>query len=170
MAIKSEKLNEMNQKSMEAAMRMAQLSVENSQRIMALQSELAKDLFQKGLANAKAHTTTSDPKELVQLSTQYAQETTLRLVSAAKEIAAVGQDTRAEFTKMLTEQLATGGKEVSDALQGFLKALPVQPPNVMESIQKAMSTANGAFEQLTQASSAAISAMSAEAKKTTRKK
>jgi len=170
MASKTEKLNELNQKSMETAMRMAQMSVENSQRIMSLQSDLAKDLFQRGLANAKAHSTIRDPKELVQLSTQYAQETTQRLVTAAKEISAVGQDSRAEFSKMLTEQLASGGKEVSNALQGLIKGFPVQPPNVMESIQKAMSTANTAFEQITQASSAAMNAMSQEVKKTTTRK
>ena len=45
MAGKVDKLSELHQKNMETAMRLVQLSVENSQRLMTLQTDLAKDLF-----------------------------------------------------------------------------------------------------------------------------
>ena len=48
MAGKIEQFSELQRKNMEAAMRLAQLSIENSQRIMALQTELAKEMFQSG--------------------------------------------------------------------------------------------------------------------------
>ena len=43
--MKNEQLSEIHRKNMEAAMRLAQLSIENSQKVMALQSQLARDLF-----------------------------------------------------------------------------------------------------------------------------
>lgn len=167
MAINTDKLTQLNQKSMEAAMKLAQSSAEKSQKLLSLQTKLAQDLFKSGLANAKATTKTTDPKELVQLSTQYAQETTLKLVAAAKEMTAMGQETRNELTKMLTTQLASGGKDVATALQGFIKGLPAQPPNVMASLQKAMTTANGAIEQVAKASTAALGTVGEEVKKRT---
>ena len=160
-----EHFSELHRKNMEAAMRMAQLSIENSQRIMALQSELAKEMFQSGVENAKAQTGTTDPQAMIQLRTQYAQETTKRMVAAAQQIAEIGNSARAEFTRLVTEQLASGSQDLTESLQGFLKNLPGQTPNMMESFQQAISTANAAFEQITKASTAAMGSAAETVKK-----
>ena len=68
MVAKIEQFTELHRKNMEAAMRMAKLSMENSQRIMALQSELAKEMFQSGVENAKALTTARDPQAVLPYS------------------------------------------------------------------------------------------------------
>ena len=160
-----EHFSELHRKNMEAAMRMAQLSVENSQRIMALQSELAKEMFQSGVENAKAQTGATDPQAMIQLRTQYAQETTKRMVAAAQQIAEIGNSARAEFTRLVTEQLASGSQDLTESLQGFMKNLPGQTPNMMESFQQAISTANAAFEQITKASTAAMGTAAETVKK-----
>ncbi len=52
MATKQEQqFNEIQKKNLEAAMRLAQLSIENSQRIMELQVGTAKSLFDEALRN-----------------------------------------------------------------------------------------------------------------------
>ena len=156
MAGKMEQFSELHRKNMEAAMRMAQLSIENSQRIMALQSELAKDMFQSGVENAKAQTGARDPQALLQLRTQYAQETTQRMVAAAQQIAEISNSARAEFSRLVTEQLASGSQDMTESMQTFMKSLPGQTPNMMESFKQAIATANSAFEQITKASTAAM--------------
>ena len=162
-----EHFSELHRKNMEAAMRMAQLSVENSQRIMALQSELAKEMFQSGVENAKAQTGATDPQAMMALRTQYAQETTKRMVAAAQQIAEIGNSARAEFTRLVTEQLASGSQDLTESLQSFMKNLPGQTPNMMESFQQAISTANAAFEQITKASTAAMGTAAETVKKAT---
>jgi len=70
MATKQEQqLNEIQKKNLEAAMRLAQLSIENSQRIMELQVGTAKSLFEEGVANAKALSGVKDPAEAMSLRT-----------------------------------------------------------------------------------------------------
>jgi phasin family protein len=165
--MKTEQFSEMHRKNMEAAMRLAQLSLENSQRVMALQTELAKSLFEEGVANAKAQTSAKDPTEVMKLRAEYAQETARKMVAAAQEVAAIGNDARVEFTRMLTEQLASGGKEMSETMQGFFKNLPGANPNMMESMQQAIATANAAFEQIASVSSAALNNVGEMAKKAT---
>jgi phasin family protein len=162
-----EHFSELHRKNMEAAMRMAQLSIENSQRIMALQSELAKEMFQSGVENAKAQTGAHDPQAMMALRTQYAQETTKRMVAAAQQIAEIGNSARAEFTRLVTEQLASGSQDLTESLQSFMKNLPGQTPNMMESFQQAISTANAAFEQITKASTAAMGTAAETVKKAT---
>ncbi|KAF0166101.1 MAG: phasin family protein [Rhodocyclaceae bacterium] len=165
MAGKVEQFSELHRKNMEAAMRMAQLSIENSQRIMALQSELAKEMFQSGVENAKAQTGARDPQAMMQLRTQYAQETTQRMVAAAQQIAEISNSARSEFARLVTEQLASGSQEMTEAMQTFMKSLPGQTPNMMESFQQAIATANQAFEQISKASTAAMSSVGETVKK-----
>ncbi len=62
MANKQEQFNELQKKNLEAAMRLAQLSIENSQRIMEIQVTAAKSLFEEGVHNAKAMSTSQGPE------------------------------------------------------------------------------------------------------------
>jgi phasin family protein len=164
---KVEQFSELHRKNMEAAMRMAQLSIENSQRIMALQSELAKALFQSGVENAKAQTGARDPQTLLQLRTQYAQETTQRMVAAAQQIAEISNTARSEFARLVTEQLASGSQDMTESMQAFMKSLPGQTPNMMESFRQALAAANSAFEQIAQVSTAAVGSVGETVKKAT---
>ena len=163
--MKNENISELNRKNMEAAMRLAQLSIENSQKIMALQSELARELFQESVANAKAQADSKDPQQVMTLRTKYAQETAQRMMESAQKIAEIGNEARVEFSRLLTEQLASGSHDLMDSFQSFFKSLPGQNPNVMEAMQQAMARANSAFEQITQVSSSAFSNINELAKK-----
>lgn len=167
MTTKNEQFSELHRKNMEAAMRLAQLSIENSQRVMSLQSELAKALFEEGVANAKAQTGAKDPAEVMKLRAEYAQDTTKKMVAAAQEIASIGNEARAEFSRLLTEQLASGSKDMTESFQSFFKTLPSGNPNMMEAMQQAISTANSAFEQIASVSSAAMNSVGDMAKKAT---
>lgn len=166
----NENFTELNRKNMEAAMRLAQLSIENSQRVMALQSDLARELFQQGVENARAQTGAKDPQEVLRLRTQYAQDTAQKMMLAAQKVAEIGNDARVEFARMVTEQLASGSQEMADAFQGFFKTMPGQNANVLEVMQQAMSTANSAFEQIAKASTSAFSGMTEAAQKSTGRK
>ncbi len=167
--MKNEQLSELHRKNMEAAMRLAQLSIENSQKIMALQSELARELFQESVANAKAQTGNQHPQEIMGLRTKYDQETAHKMMESAQKIAEIGNEARVEFSRLLTEQLASGSHDLMDSFQTFFKALPSQNPNVIEAMQQAMARANSAFEQISQVSSSAFGAMNDLAKKSASK-
>jgi phasin family protein len=164
MAGKNEQFTELNRKNMEAAMRLAQLSIENSQRVVALQNELARELFQDGVENARAQSGAKDPQEVLKLRSQYAQETAQKMMVTAQKVAEIGNEARVEFSRMLTEQLAAGSQEMADAFQGFFKTMPGQNANMLEVMQQAMATANSAFEQMTKASTAAFTGMAESAK------
>jgi phasin family protein len=161
MASKTEQFSELNRRNMEAAMRLAQLSIENSQKVVALQNELARELFQEGVENARAQAGTKDPQEVLRLRGKYAQETAQKMMATAQKVAEIGNESRVEFSRMLTEQLAAGSQEMADAFQGFFKTLPGQNANMMEAMQQAMANANSAFEQIAQATASAFTGMAA---------
>ena len=92
------------------------------------------------------------------------------MMEAAQQIAEVGNEARAEFSRLLTEQLAAGSQEIVDAFQGFFKSLPNSNSNVMETMQQAMATANSAFEQIAKATTADMENMSEATKKASGRK
>lgn len=156
---------EIQRKNMEAAMRLAQLSIDNSQRIMELQSNLARDLFQNSVEQTKLQATSKDPQDIVKLRAQYAQETTQKMIAAAQQVAEIGNSARVEFSRLLTEQLAAGSQDMVDAFQTFFKALPGQNTNLLETMQQAMTNANTAFEQMRKAATNAFDSTAEVTKK-----
>ena len=166
MATKQEQqFNEIQKKNLEAAMRLAQLSIENSQRIMELQVGTAKSLFEEGVANAKALSSVKDPAEALSLRTSYAQSTTEKMLSCAREIAELTAKTQAEVGKMVTEQLTGGGQDVVESFQKLFKGIPIGDHNAMGNIQGALDTARAAYEQITKASADAFAAFTKAPKK-----
>jgi phasin family protein len=147
---------EIQRKNMEAAMRLAQISIDNSQRIMELQSQLARHLFENSVEQAKMQASSKDPQDIVKLRAQYAQETTQKMIEAAQQVAEIGNSARVEFSRLLTEQLAAGSQDVVDAFQSFFKALPGQNTSMLETMQQAMNNANKAFDQMSRAAASAF--------------
>ena len=165
MAANKQDFNELQKKNLEAAMRLAQLSIENSQRVMELQVATAKSLFEDGVQNAKALTAVKDPKQVVELRTQYAQATTEKMLSCAREIADLTARTQGEVGKLVGEQLTTGSHDVFDAMQKMFKGMPITDQNAMGAMQTAMDTTRAAFEQMTRASAEAFQSFTQNAGK-----
>ncbi|MFA7268888.1 MAG: phasin family protein [Sterolibacterium sp.] len=159
MANMPEQFSELHRKNMEAALKLARMSIANSQRIVALQADVAKKLFDESVLNAKALTSVNDPQQAAALRTQYVHDTAQQMIETARQIAEIGNASRIEFSHILTEQLASGNKDMMEAFQSLFGALPGQNGNVMDTMQKAMAAANEAFEQIAQASAAALTNM-----------
>lgn len=156
--MKTEQLSEIQRKNMEAAMRLARLSIDNSQRIMALQAELARSLFDASLTNARDLVVAKTPQEAMEMRAKHTQGAAQLMMSSAQKVAEISNAARLEFSRLLTEQLASGSHELMDSFQTFFKALPGQNPDIMGAMQQAMSRANAAFEQITQVTTAAFAA------------
>ena len=159
MATKQDQFNELQKKNLEAAMRLAQMSIENSQRIMEIQVGAAKRLFEEGVENAKALSSTKDPKGMMELRAHYAQSTTEQMLACAREIAEITARTQAEFGKLVGEQLSTGSTDMFDAMQKMFKGMPIADQNALGAMQTAMDTTRAAFEQMTRASTEAFQAL-----------
>ncbi len=156
MIMETDKFSELHRKNMEMAMRLAKASIDNTQRVMALQSQLAKSLYDISVKSAKAQAKVKNPKDLLQLQTEYARETTQSVLEMAGKVADIGNAARADFSQVLAEQLVSGKEDFMDSLQKIMAKLPNRIPGVSAAIEQAMAAANSAFEQISKVSSAAM--------------
>ncbi|GAB4181188.1 MAG: hypothetical protein OHK0026_11290 [Rhodocyclaceae bacterium] len=142
-------------RSLDAAMRLAQLSMENSKRIMALQAETARALFEASLESARALAAAKDPNAALELRTEYSRATTAKMMDAASQIARIAAETQSEFGRLIADQLAGGSKEMMEAMQRGFAFDPAAAPaaeNALGAFEQAIATAREAFEQLTRTS------------------
>lgn len=157
---KQEQFTEFQARNMDAAMKLAQLSIENSQRIMELQIETARSLFEEGVTNSKAMAAASDPQEAMALRTRFAQMSTEKMLTCARQIAEITSSTQAEVGRMVTQQLSTGSQDMVEAFQKVFKGMPIADSGALGAMQTAMDTARAAFDQVTRASQEAFATFS----------
>lgn len=153
---------EFRRRNLEAALRLAQSTMENSLRLIAIQNELTQELLRDNLEYAQTLAQAKTSEEALRIRNEYAQAVGEKILAAAQKIAELGNAARSEFAQLLAEQLAAGSQEMADALQGFLAHLPGQGQGIFEAMEKAMVNANRTFEQMTQAAAAAFSAGASE--------
>ncbi|MDX9716430.1 phasin family protein [Thauera sp. AutoDN2] len=165
MASKQDQMNELQKKNLEAAMRLAQMSIENSQRIMEIQVNAAKRLFEEGVENARALTAAKDPKSMMDMRAHFAQNTTEQMLACARQITEITAATQAEFGKLIGEQLSTGSADMFEAMQKMFKGMPIADQNALGAMQTAMDTTRAAFEQMTRASTEAFQSFTQQAGK-----
>lgn len=156
MATQAEQMSELQRKNLDAAMKLAQLSINNSQRIMQIQVDTARSLFDESVTNARELTAVKDPAKLVDLRARYAQLTTERMLACAREIAQISAETQAAFGKMVGEQLSGGSTDLMESVRKMLSGMPVASTHALGSMQEAVDAARSAFEQVAKASKEAF--------------
>ncbi|MDR2092447.1 MAG: phasin family protein [Azoarcus sp.] len=158
MATKPEQINELQKKGLEAAVQLAQLSIENTQRVIEIQVAVAKSLFEDSVNNAKALGSIKDPQEAMQLRSRFAQNTAEKVFAGAREIAEVATKAQTQVSKLIGEQITASSAEVFGAIQNMFKGLPIGDQSTLDAIQGTLNTTRTAVEQLTRASSEAFQA------------
>ncbi|MDR0634120.1 MAG: phasin family protein [Azoarcus sp.] len=158
MAAKAEQVNELQKKSLEAAVQLAQLSIENTQRVIEIQVAVAKSLFEDSVNNAKALSGIKDPQEALQLRNRFAQNAAEKVFAGAREIAEVATRAQSQVSKLVGEQFTASSTEVLGTIQQLFKGLPIADAGTLNAIQHTLDTTRSAVEQLTRASSEAFQA------------
>lgn len=152
-------ISELNRRNVEAAMKLARLSIDNSQRVLSLHADLAKAIFEDTVANAKAHANIRTPQDLVELNTKYVQATAKRVIEVARKVSGIANQSRNEFSRVLTQQMVASKSELTEAVQKLVQNLPAGTPDVSKAVDQALTAANSAFEQLSKVSGNALNAV-----------
>ena len=166
----SKKIGDLNRKNLEAAQQLAQHSINNSQRIVAFQAEMARSFFELSVSHAKAQTEVNTPKELLNLRVKYTQVMAQKVMDSALTVAVINNESRMELARVVSEQITAGSQELMASMQSFFDTLPVQTPNVMVAMQDAMARVQSAFEQMTQISFHAFGGMTERGQKSALKR
>jgi len=163
----NEQFAEMQRKNVDAAMKLTHVSLENTRRLMEIQAETARTLFDESVKNARALAETQDPEAALALRTQFAQESSQKMMEAMRRMAELTAEAQAEFNGLFSQQVANASQEMTENLRKMMTAsgLPVGSEDPFASLQKAFGAARDAFDQITKASAAAFTPPAKEKEK-----
>lgn len=142
--------SEIERKNMEAAAQLVQLAVDDSETVEQVLAELAGELARENLAALDAMRDAESVTEAATLRARHVRRIAALMVEAARQLADVGVSTRARFSRLLTERLASGSHELLDAYQSFFKVLPSQNAEAIELMRHALSRSEEALEDALQ--------------------
>ncbi|GAA5182928.1 hypothetical protein GCM10025771_33330 [Niveibacterium umoris] len=139
------------QRNLELATQVAQLSFDNARKMIELQVNLARGLLEDGLANATEAAAISNPTEAMEIRTRLAQRTAERMMGATREIVTIAASAQAEMGKLLGQPLV-GANDVTESLQKAFGAAGFNPADAFAVAQKTFDAARSTYEQLAKAS------------------
>lgn len=149
---------ELQKKNLAAAMKLAQLSIENSQRILQLQVDVARDIFDDGVSSAKSLAQVKSPQDAMEMRSRYAQQAAEKMFACSRTIAEITADMQAQMGKMVSDQLSVGGQDMFGAMQQMLQGMPLNSHAAAEALQHTFDSARKTLEQVSKASTDAFSA------------
>lgn len=152
-------LNAFQEQNLDATMKIAQILIENSRRIVEYQVNLAREIFEDGVASVQEAAGAADPAQAVQSRARYAQHASQRILEATRELAEITASTQAELTKLFGLQVATA--PFAAAMQQFFKGVPAMSTDGLPPFQNAFDAARGVYEQFAKASIDALNAVAA---------
>ena len=149
----------LQKKNLDAAVGLAQLSIENSQRILALQMQAAREIFEGSVDGTRALTQAKSPQEAMELRARYAQQTAEKMFACSRDIAGITAEVQTAMSKLVSQQLTSGSQEMIDAMQGMLKGMPLNNHAAAEAMQSTFEAARKTLEQVAHASAEAFQAV-----------
>jgi phasin family protein len=143
-----EQLLALNKANLEAAVRIAGIALEGTERMLELQLKTAKSVFADGVQQAKALAEVKDIQEFARLKNTLAQPTLEKATSYAKSIYDVATATQSEIGKLVEEQVSAFNKQVVTGLDKIVKSAPAGSEVAVAAVKSAISAVNAAYDNL----------------------
>lgn len=149
---------ELQQGNITAAMRLAQIAIENAQRILQMQVDVAREIFDDGVADAKSLGKVQSPHELIESRARLAQQMAEKMFACSRTIAGLTAEMQSEMGKTVSERLTSNGQEIVNTVEELLQGMPLNNHAAAEALQHTFESARKSLEQATKASSDVFSA------------
>lgn len=154
---------ELQQGNITAAMHLAQIAIENAQRVLQMQVEVAREILDEGVADAKQLGNMENPQELIESRARMAQQMAEKMFACSRSIAGLTAEMQAEMGKTVSEQLASNGQEIVNVVEELMQGMPLNNHAAAEALQHTFDSARKSLEQASKVSSDVFSAYAKQA-------
>jgi phasin family protein len=143
-----EQLMAWNKSSLEAATRLAGITLEGAERLLEIQLKTAKSMFADSVLQTKTLSQVQGPQEFAQLKDTLLQPNLEKTTAYLKSIYDAASATQAEFGKVLETQVAEFNRHVVTGLDTIAKSSPPGSEVAVAAVKSAISAVNSSYENL----------------------
>jgi phasin family protein len=147
--------------SIEAALTVANITLQSTERLLDLNLKTAKEALVQGIRSARALTEAKNVQEIVELQSTTAQPGLDKAIAYSRGLYEVASQAQSELSKLVETQMAQVNGELIAALDKAAKTAPVGSEPAFAALKSAVAMANSAYDNFTKvARQAADSAVS----------
>ncbi|MGH8636181.1 MAG: phasin family protein [Burkholderiales bacterium] len=172
-----ERFMQLGKSSIEAALSVANITLQSTERLIDLNLKTAKEALDESLRNAKALTEAKNVQDVVALQSSAAQPGIDKALAYSRSVYEVATQAQTELNKLVEARLTQVNEELIAALDKAAKAAPAGSEPAFAAFKSAMVMANSAYDTFAkvtrQAADAAVnngSQVAAQVAKNARKK
>ena len=163
----TEQFAELNQASVDYALRFSQIALDNTERLFKVQLESSKSVIEEGVKNVKAVSEVKDIQELVALRAKLAEGSVEKALSFSRSVYEVASEAQAELTKLIEESLAAYSKGVANFVDRAAKSAPAGSDVAVTALKSTVAATTAAFDSFTKATKQVASFADASVKAAT---
>ena len=169
-----EQFVQFSKSSLEAALTLANITLQSTERLMDLQLKTAKEALDQSMKSAKALSDVKNVQDLMALQTTSTQPGMDKVIEYSRSLYEVASDAQARINKVMEARMAEFSGDLMAAVDKAVKTAPAGSESAFAAFKSAMAAANTAYDTLTraarQATDAAATSAVAQVAKVAKKK
>lgn len=141
----------LNKSQIDTALRFAGVALQGTQRLVALQIEVAKSVLADSVSNVKTLANVKDPQELAGLRSSLVQPNIEKAGAYARNVYSIAAATQSELSKIVESQVEEFNKNVVAVLDKATKNAPAGADFAITAVKSAVAAANATYDNLSKA-------------------
>ncbi len=163
----TEQFAELNNATLEQAMRLAQVALDNTERLVKLQLDAAKATLEDNAKNTKALSEVRDFQDFVNLRTKLTESSVEKAMGYSRSVYEVASEVHAEVSKLVEDGLAAYTKNIANLVEKAAKNAPAGSDAAVSALKSTVAATTAAIDTLTKASKQVASFADASVKAAT---
>lgn len=146
-----EQISTVNKAGMEALLTLANTAFASTERLAALNLNVARSFIEDSVTNTKGLFNLKDPQELAGYQASLAQPAVEKVVAYSRNLYEIASQTQGEIGKLFEAQFAELNKSVNSALEQAAKNAPAGSDVAVAAVKSAIAAANSAYDSVSKA-------------------
>ena len=165
---------QLGKSSIEAALSVANITLQGAERLVGLQLKTAKEALDEGMRSARALSDVKNMQDLITLQSTSAQPGIEKALAYSRSLYEVASETQLQINKVLEDRMSKVSGEFVAAVDKVVKNAPAGSESALAAFKSAVAAANTAYETMSKvardAADVAVTNAATHASKATAKK
>lgn len=146
-----EQVSEFNKSALDAALSLAKITFDASERLMSLSLEASKESFAEAAKNAKALMEVKDPQHLMELRSKLTESSVEKVMEYSRSLYEVATHTQGQLSSVLEHHTAELNKNMASAIDKAVKSAPAGTDVAIAAIKSSVAATAAAVDSVTKA-------------------
>ncbi len=144
-------LSEITATTVDSAARLTRISMDSTERVIALQLEFAKTSLEQATKTARAMAGAKDVQEYLALRTRNTETAMERLMGYSRSLYEISSEAQSQFSKLAEERMSSFQQAVTETVEQAAKSAPAGSDVAVAAMKSSLAATTAAFDSFNKA-------------------